>query len=214
MRKLLMLLLLLFFCVGSIFAQRKPVKKQRDTVNTRGDTTSVLVPFKPRSEQPNDKIYHPDSTHSPHKAIIKSLIVPSLGQIYNKQYWKLPIIYGGFAGLGYSFYVAQTNYKAYLKQAVALEHGQLGDTKTFGTASLATIVVYKDFYHRNRDLTIIGTVVFWGVQAIDAYIAAKFQHSYTMDNNLGFKISPTIINPSTFAYGSYTPGLKLTWNMR
>ncbi|RYE07011.1 MAG: hypothetical protein EOP44_03700 [Sphingobacteriaceae bacterium] len=65
-RKLLILFLLLFFCVGAIFAQKKPVKKQRDTVNTRGDTTSVLVPFKPKSEQPTDKVYHPDSTHSPH----------------------------------------------------------------------------------------------------------------------------------------------------
>lgn len=214
MRKLLMLLLPLFFCAGFTFAQKKPVTKQRDTVNTRGDTTSVLVPFKPRSEQPKEKIYHPDSTHLPHTAIMKSLMVPGLGQIYNKQYWKLPIVYGGFALLGYSFYVAQTNYKDYLKQAVALQRGGLGDTEKFGTASLSTIIVYKDFYHRNRDLTIIGTVAFWGIQAIDAYIAAKFQHSYTMDNNLGLKISPAIINSPVFAYGGFTPGLKVTCKMK
>ncbi len=213
-RKPLILFLLLLFCAEAIFAQKKPVKKQRDTVNTRGDTTSVLVPFKPRSEQPKEKVYHPDSTHSPHKAIVKSLIVPGLGQIYNRQYWKLPIVYGGFAGLAYSFIVAQTNYKDYLKQAVALQRGGLGDVEKFGSASLSTITVYKDFYHRNRDLTIIGTVAFWGIQAIDAYIAAKFQHSYTMDNNLGFKISPTVINSPVFAYSSFTPGLKVTLKMR
>lgn len=208
------LLLLLFFCAGPVFAQKKPNKKQRDTVNTRGDTTSVLVPFKPKSEQPKDKVYHPDSTHSPHKAIIKSLTLPGLGQIYNKQYWKLPIVYGGFALLGYSYYVAQTNYKEYLNQAVALSRGSLGNTDKFGNVSLATITVYKDFYHRNRDLTIIGTVAFWGIQAIDAYIAAKFQHSYTMDNDLGFKVSPTLINSPTFAYGGFTPGLKVTFRMK
>ncbi|WP_419801297.1 DUF5683 domain-containing protein [Mucilaginibacter sp.] len=214
MRKPLILFLLLFFCAGTIFAQKKPLKNKRDTVNTRGDTTSVLVPFKPRAEQPKDKVYHPDSTHSPHKAIIKSLTIPGTGQIYNKQYWKLPIVYGGFAGLAYSFYVAQTNYKDYLKQAVALQRGDLGDTEKFGTASLQTIIVYKDFYHRNRDLTIIGTVAFWGIQAIDAYIAAKFQHSYTMDNNLSFKILPEIINSPALAYGGFAPGLKLVMKMR
>lgn len=214
MRNLAILLLLLFFCAGSAFAQKKPIKKQRDTVNTRGDTTSVLVPFKPKSEQPQDKVYHPDSTHSPHKAILKSLYLPGTGQIYNKQYWKLPIVYSGFIALGYSYYVAQTNYKQYLNQAVALSHGSLGDTKTFGNVSLATITVYSDYYHRNRDLTIIGVVVFWGVQAIDAYIAAKFQHSYTMDNDLGFKVLPTMINSSSFAYGGFVPGLKVTLKMR
>lgn len=214
MYKPLILLLLLFFCGEAIFAQKKPVKKQRDTVNTRGDTTSVLVPFKPKSEQPKERVYHPDSTHLPHTAIMKSLTIPGTGQIYNRQYWKLPIVYGGFALLGYSFYVAQTNYKDYLKQAVALQRGGLGDTEKFGTAQLSTIIVYKDFYHRNRDLTIIGAVAFWGIQAIDAYIAAKFQHSYTMDNDLGFKISPTVINLPMFAYGSFTPGLKLMVKMK
>ena len=210
------LLLLLFFCVvSSVHAQKKPFNKHRDTINTRGDTTSVLVPFKPRSEQPKDKIYHPDSTHSPYKAIIKSLVLPGSGQIYNHQYWKLPIVYGGFAGLAYAYWFAQTNYKMYLNEAVALEHGQLGDTQKFGTVlGLAQITPYVDYYHRNRDLTVIGTVAFWGIQAIDAYIAAKFQHFYTMDNNLGFKVMPMMINQQMLAYRGYVPGIKLILRMR
>ncbi|RYE19388.1 MAG: hypothetical protein EOP42_29135 [Sphingobacteriaceae bacterium] len=215
MCKSLILFLLLFFCCGVVFAQKKPAKTKRDTVNTRGDTTSVLVPFKPRSEQPKEKIYHPDSTHLPHTAIIKSLTVPGLGQIYNKQYWKLPIVYGGFGLLGYSFYVAQTNYKEFLRVAQLQNRGSYSQIdEQYRNVAPATIIVYKDFYHRNRDLTIIGTVAFWGIQAIDAYIAAKFQHSYTMDNNLGFKISPAIISSPAFAYSSFTPGMKLTFKMR
>ena len=215
MRKTAMLLLSLFFFVGFTFAQKKPVKIQRDTVNSRGDTTSVLVPFKPRSEQGAQKVYHPDSTHSPHKAVLKSLYLPGSGQIYNHHYWKLPIVYSGFVGLGYSFYVAQTNYKPLLRE---LQYRETGDTlhqaKQYRDISTATITVYKDFYHRNRDLTIILTVAFWGIQAIDAYIDAKFQHSYTMDNNLGLKITPTIIQAPNYAYGGYIPGLNLTWRMR
>ena len=208
MHKSLILLLLLFFCAEVLHAQKKPRKNRRDTVSVTGDTTSVLSPFKPKNEQPKDKVYHPDSTHSPHKAVIKSLIVPGLGQIYNHQYWKLPIVYGGFVGLGYSYYVAQTNYKKYLKVAQIQNVG--GKVDPIYNGQNATIIVFKDFYHRNRDLTIIGTVAFWGIQAIDAYIAAKFQHSYTMDNNLGFKVTPTMLSLPTFAYGSFVPGLKVT----
>ncbi len=217
MRKSALLLLLLFFCIASATAQKKPAKKQhRDTVSTEtGDTTSVLSPFRPKSEQPKDKVYHPDSTHSPHKAVLKSLALPGLGQIYNHHYWKLPIVYGGFAGLGYSYYVAQSNYKVYLKQATALSHNDKAniDTVKFKGISLAQLTPYVDFYHRNRDLTVIFTVAFWGIQAIDAYIDAKFQHSYTMDNNLGFKITPIMIRQPMFAY-SYVPGIKLTLRMR
>lgn len=214
MRKFALLLLLLFFCAVTSQAQKKPFIKQKDTVNRAGDTTSVLKPFQPKANQPKEKVYHPDSTHSPHKAVIKSLTFPGLGQIYNRHYWKLPIVYGGFVGLGYSYYVAQTNYKAFLKQAVELQEGRRGDTEKYGNVSQQTIIVYKDFYHRNRDLTIIGVVAFWGIQTVDAYIAAKFQHSYTMDNDLGFKISPTIMNAPTYAYGGFVPGLKVSLKMR
>ncbi len=215
MRSSAILLLLLFFGVASVSAQKKPFNKHRNTINTRGDTTSVLVPFRPKSEQPKEKVYHPDSTHSPHKAVLKSLIVPGLGQIYNHQYWKLPIVYGGFVGLGYSYYVAQTNYKPLLLELMARNLGSTTDSVKYPrTISNATLTVYKDFYHRNRDLTIIATVAFWGIQAIDAYIAAKFQHSYTMDNDLGFKVTPTMISQPTFAYGGFVPGLKVTMRMR
>jgi hypothetical protein len=214
MHKSVLLLLLLFFCGASLYAQKKPFNKQKDTVNKAGDTTSVLVPFQPKAAQPKDKVYHPDSTHSPHKAVIRSLTFPGLGQIYNHHYWKLPIVYGGFAGLGYSYYVAQTNYKEFLREAQERSVGGQGNTAKYGNVSTATIIVYKDFYHRNRDLTIIGVVAFWAIQAVDAYIDAKFQHSYTMDNDLGFKIAPALINQPTLAYGGYIPGLKVTLKMR
>lgn len=215
MKKTAILLLLLFFCsAGAVFAQKK-FNAKKDTIDTSGDTTSVLVPFKPLSKQPKQKVYHPDSTHSPHKAIIKSLTVPGLGQIYNRHYWKLPLVYGGFAGFGYSFYVAQTNYKPLLRELEARNVGTTTDAVKYDGISTATITNYKDFYHRNRDLTIILTVGFWAIQAIDAYVDAKFQHSYTMDNNLSFKVMPTLISSPFYAYtGSYVPGLKFTLKMK
>ena len=214
MNKVSVLFLMMLLCATTICVAQKKFNAKKDTVNTAGDTTSVLVPFQPLSKQPKQKIYHPDSTHSPHKAIIKSLIVPGLGQIYNRQYWKLPLVYGGFGIFAYSFIYAETNYKKYLTQVVALERGDKGDTTEFGTLTPAQLTPYVDFYHRNRDLTIILTAGFWAIQAIDAYVTAKFQHSYTMDNNLSFKLRPTIIRAPAYAYAGYIPGLRLSVNLR
>jgi len=63
------------------------------------------------------KILSADSTilqsHSPAKASLYSAIFPGLGQLYNKKYWKLPLVYGGFGALGYSVTFNQTNYSKY-----------------------------------------------------------------------------------------------------
>ena len=54
-----------------------------------------------------------EKKHSPKKAALFSTALPGLGQAYNKKYWKIPIIYAGFAGLGYAFSVNQTKFVNY-----------------------------------------------------------------------------------------------------
>jgi hypothetical protein len=57
----------------------------------------------------------------------------------------------------------------------------------------------------------------WGIQAIDAYIDAKFKHSYTMDNNLSIKIRPGMIGQPFYAsnsLGSYAPALTITLTLK
>lgn len=190
MRNFTVLLLPAFFCTLSVMAQ-----KQERFLRKTGDTITALAPFKPKAEQPREKIYHPDSSHHPRKALFESLILPGLGQVYNRKYWKLPIIYGGFAGLAYSYWFAQTNYKFYLHQT---------------TLSPTLVLLNSDYYRRNRDLTVILSAAFWVVQSIDAYIDAKFQHSFSIDDNLAFKIKPAIISGPAFASASFIPAIKLT----
>jgi hypothetical protein len=67
---------------------------------------------------------------------------------------------------------------------------------------------------RNRDLSVIGFVAAWGINIIDEYIDAKFIHSYTMDNNLSFKVKPTLVTPPVYAgnfNSAVNPGLKITF---
>lgn len=47
-----------------------------------------------------EKKYYPDSPHKSHTAVVRSLMLPGLGQLYNHRWWKIPIIYGGLGFLG------------------------------------------------------------------------------------------------------------------
>ena len=92
-------LLVIFLLSGFAFSAkaqgpdfRKATKK--DSINQRSDSVTQKR-FAPRVKHDDKVVYHPDSTHDPHKAIIRSLIVPGLGQLYNHQWWKVPVIYAG-----------------------------------------------------------------------------------------------------------------------
>ena len=59
----------------------------------------------------------------------------------------------------------------------------------------------------------MGFVAFWGIQVVDAYVSAKFQHSYTMDTDFTLRVDPTLLNQNMLAQGfsgPVIPGLKLS----
>ena len=112
----------------------------------------------------------------------------------------------------------QNNYNVLIKEAQLREKGiQDGRNPELTNVQDADIIAASDAYRRNRDLCILGLAAAWGIQVIDAYIDAKFKHSYTMDNDLTFKVAPTFINPPIYAsnsFGSYIPGLKITFTLK
>jgi hypothetical protein len=173
------------------------------------------------------KVYHPDSNHSPHTAVMHSLMIPGWGQIYNHQYWKLPIIYPGLALLATVYIYNHRNYTVNLKVAQDREKG------TAPAPGASEYVLYNQYqqynissqaindavtgYKRGEEVGVFIFIGGWGIQVIDAYIEAKFQHSYSIDNNLSFKVSPTLMTQPVYAAnfnGSYIPGLKLTFTLR
>ncbi|HEY0245085.1 MAG TPA: DUF5683 domain-containing protein [Mucilaginibacter sp.] len=171
-----------------------------------------------------ERIYHPDSNHSPHKAVMHSLMIPGWGQVYNHQIWKTPFIYTGLGLLVWAYNFNRVNYNTNLAIAKFRESG---NPPAKGTKYYDLYQAYAPFstqaiddavtgYARNRDLSIFGFIAAWGIQMIDAYIDAKFQHTYSMDTNLSFKVSPSVIQPAYAGNfgGSYIPGLKLTFALK
>ena len=228
MYKYLLVILLLAACVFKASAQMpdttsSALKKTRDSLVSTKQDTDVAKSFKPKVKK--EKVFHPDSLHSPHTAVIRSLIIPGWGQAYNHRWWKIPVIYGGLGLLGAAIIFNNTNYTEFLALSKYREHGVVPGAKDpyyaeynlYANQSDQSLYDATDAYRRNRDLSILGVVGVWGINCIDAYIDAKFMHSYTVDNNLSMKVTPTMLNQPVFALNSvssFTPALKITFTLR
>ncbi len=172
------------------------IQQQTDTiiVDQGIDTVGVKkVEFKP----------------DPKKAIIMSAIFPGLGQIYNRKYWKLPILYGGFVGLSYAISWNNRYYQDYFhayKDIMDddpetnswhdfLRYGQ--DPETVDTAWLKDVLRRgKNYYRRYRDLSIIGTVALYAIGIMDAYVDAQlFDFEITPD--LSMRVEPAVIQKNS-----------------
>lgn len=170
-----------------------------DTTKTKNpDPKAETVPLKPIVPY-----------HSPKKAAILSAALPGLGQIYNKKYWKVPVIYAGIAGLSYSFNLNQTKYISY---RTAFKARIDNDSTTSSQAaydgySNDNLYTLLQYYQRNRNLTVIGGALLYLINIVDASVDA---HLFTFDVNddLSFHIQPVLIN--SVNRNEYTTGLSLS----
>jgi len=201
--------------VGKKSSVAKSLQEKRDSVKEH--------PIVPRVKE---KVWHPDSNHSPHKAVMHSLMIPGWGQAYNKQYWLIPPIYVGLGLLVRSYITNKNDYNAFLAVAKYREQGiapgpndaHYADYVNYAPFSTAAIDDAVTASNRNTEICIFSFAAVWGIQIIQAYVEAKFQHSYTMDNNLTLKVSPAFMNNQpVYASNfnpSYIPGLKLTFTLK
>src|SRR3569833_2379086 len=209
-----------FFALAFVAKAQKPdtvaSKTNADSLNRKQDSVNNARKYVPPITK--GKVYHPDSLHSPHKALIRSAMIPGWGQLYNHRWWKLPFIYAGIGLLGDAIVYNQHYYTIFLKEARLRERGiQEGRLPQYSQVVDADIINAQDGYRRNRDLCILATLGAWGIQMIDAYIDAKFIQRFTMDNDLSFKIKPGFINQPSYAFnalGSYYPAVTVTFTLR
>ncbi len=131
----------------------------------------------------------------PTRATLYSAVLPGLGQAYNKKYWKIPIIYGGFIGLGVLINFNQKNYRQFLNDYRTISNSDTLISKSYtGPYTAPQLITLKDFYRRNRDLSIIGVVVFYAANIIDAYVDAELK-GFDVSDDLSLRVKP-YYNPS------------------
>ena len=141
---------------------------------------------------------------SPRKAAILSSTLPGLGQIYNKKYWKVPIIYAGL--LTSAYYINDNNiqYKRY-KDAYLKRLDNNPDNDDFvGEYSSGDLLILKDFYRRNREISILCFVGTYIINVLDASVDAHL-FDYDISEDISLQITPT----STADFN----GLSLTLNL-
>lgn len=140
--------------------------------------------------------------HSPRKAALYSAVLPGLGQAYNREYWKIPLVYAALGTCTYFFIDNMKNYRSY-RDAYRIRMDGNPDThdKYEGTyknpASLKTL---RDYYRQNLDYTVLFFVLAYGLNIVDATVFAHLK-SFDMSNDLSIRISPTMINNRTPGIG-------------
>lgn len=132
--------------------------------------------------------------YDPRKALLYAAIVPGLGQIYNKKYWKLPLVYGGMIAIGYAINLYQDGYTEYkAKLYFNLENGCASDDciypgDSYSTANYRRIV---DQYKRERDFMIILMGGVYLLQMIDAHVDAHLKE-FDLNPKLQLSVRPTV----------------------
>lgn len=149
---------------------------------------------------------HHDTVPKPKKVLLRSAIIPGWGQAVNKQYWKIPIIYGAFAGLGYfSSYMTQQYhaYRAAYYNAVANPSTNFHTDKRFGPTpqyligqSPQALKYYRNYFRNRRDLVYLGIGLVYGLNLLDAYIYAEMR-DFNVSNNLSMRttVGPQQVGP-------------------
>lgn len=140
----------------------------------------------------------------PSKSAFYSAILPGLGQAYNKDYWKIPIVYGA---LGSGFYAYDFNNKSYLKYREAYKLLKLGEENDYPGISEASLERAQKYHKKYRDLSILVTAGLYMLQIVEASVDAHLQYHNT-ELNLTYK--PVIFQDNF--NGKVVYGYRLTYN--
>ncbi|MEO9967030.1 MAG: DUF5683 domain-containing protein [Reichenbachiella sp.] len=124
----------------------------------------------------------------PEKAALYAAVFPGLGQMYNKQYWKLPIVYGGAIVIGHFIKYNNDFYNAFRNAYIAETDGDDLTINPFPQFSEQALQVNAEKFKRNRDFMMIMGVVYYIVQIVDAHVSA---HLIEFDINDDLAMHPT-----------------------
>lgn len=122
---------------------------------------------------------------APSKAAFYSAIFPGLGQIYNKRYWKVPIVY---AAIGTGIYAYTWNNNKYHQYRDAYKNRLAGRADDFDYLDNSRLIEGQKFYQKNRDLSAIITVALYMLNIVDANVDAHLQQ-FNVSDDLTFKPS-------------------------
>jgi len=147
---------------------------QQEVLNLRNDAEGVRYQQQPW--QPNPK-----------KAGLFSAILPGSGQLYNKQYWKIPVVYVGVGAAAYFIQFNTNKYQTFRKAYIASLEGKTHEyTGVYDQGALKQL---QDGYKRYLDMTLLFTALGYTLQVIDAVVFAHLQN-FDVSRDLTLRLQP------------------------
>jgi Family of unknown function (DUF5683) len=193
-------LIILALLVGTFaFAQKKDssIKIINDTVSViKKDNTPVIK--KGPAPAAVNKYDSANKAHSPRKAAFRSAILPGWGQIYNKKYWKLPIVYGALGTCGAIFSYNLGNYRD-TRFAYRVRYNMRvnrTDSASFvkikdklKPLSEESLRFYRNQFRRDIDYSALVFILLWGLNIVDATVDAHLK-SFDVGPDLSLQFKP------------------------
>ena len=194
----------LLLLAGSQKAMTQDIIGTDSLSDIKGAEVSVVVDTTLQQKELIDKwsTWRPN----PKRALWLALVIPGGGQIYNRKYWKLPIVYGGLIGCLYAMNWNNTMYKDYSQAFIDLSDNDPGTQSYNQFLHLGVQITpanedrYKDIFKKRRDkfrrwrdLSFFVLVGVYALSVIDAYVDAELSE-FDISDDLSLRIEPTIMN--------------------
>ncbi len=177
--------------------------------SANADSLSIVEkkPGKRKKEKRDWATWRPDAK----RAMWLAIVIPGAGQIYNRKYWKLPIVYGGFLGCLYAIRWNNQMYNDYSQAYMDImdndpntqsynEFLHLGNTITPENTQRYQDLFRrrKDYYRKYRDLSVFILIGVYALSVIDAYVDASLSE-FDISKDLSLRVQPAVINNGTSA---------------
>lgn len=176
-------------------------QKQLKELEAPVDTTALILKDTTQQEL---TIQKERFVPNPNRAVWMALVIPGAGQIYNRKYWKLPIVYGGFIGCLYAFNWNSQMYKDYRQGYLDIMDSD-PNTKSYEdffrpgydfekNKEYITEVFKKrkDRYRRWRDLSVFAFVAVYALSVIDAYVDAQLSN-FDISDDINMTVNPQLM---------------------
>jgi hypothetical protein len=177
-------------------------------------------PFEIYAQQNDDSLYTSNvvedpvldtmsTVHSPKKAGWMSAALPGLGQIYNKKYWKTPVIYVAFGTITYFLVNHNSTYQDYREAYIRRTDDDPTNDDIYPQYTVENLRVLKDIYWKRRDFDIILIALLYTLNVLDAVVDAHF-FTYDISEDLSLHIDPVLKPNFGFTSMGSTAGLSLS----
>ena len=175
---------------------------------TREDSVALLKFEKQTTKETQKKAKRDWTTWKPDpkRAMWLAIVIPGAGQIYNRKYWKLPIVYGGFLGCAYAMRWNNQMYQDYSQAYLDIKDNDPNTKSYTQFLHLGTEITSsnkdrfeqifksrKDKYRRWRDLSFFCMLGVYALSIVDAYVDASLS-SFDISDDLSLQIEPTVMN--------------------